>query len=413
MNDVDDDIIFVEESYSTIINKRNSPVRILDEPGPSNCVSPPRSNATSSTMFTSYEERLLDLERLISCNQSSAENKRPSPKRNLEFVDVVDEVLQVPTICDEQLSPEKRKRKRKKVLSEAQTEKLIEKKRKAIEREISASIKSKCEQHLYCHVSRRLFNEFPETEVHTRMMFLERNVSDQLICDESRPDTQILWYRKCIEAIEVDGTVDKREYMALQHVFAIAMSSDTFMVLVKSNGLEDFITTQKLSHAVSNSMLILIVIGKSPRQLFDLGISLFDCCRAQLHYVHNASEFAKYLAQITRALAKMERHLAHHDRLVVDVDKGLRDAPLDELMCDWWNKMLAVVCRLQDGHRRAIVSAYPNPHIASRRFTEMGYTRAVKELAEIQSDSGRRLGPVLAHRLFMILTDSLGTEIVG
>uniref|UniRef100_A0A0N4W5J2 Crossover junction endonuclease MUS81 n=1 Tax=Haemonchus placei TaxID=6290 RepID=A0A0N4W5J2_HAEPC len=93
--------------------------------------------------------------------------------------------------------------------------------------------------------------------------------------------------------------------------------------------------------------------------------------------------------------------------------KGVKDAPPDELVRDWWNKMLAVICRMQDGQRRAIVAAYPNPLLASKRFQEMGYTLAVRELSELQTEAGRRLGPVMAHRLFMILTDVSGLEIVG
>ncbi|KHJ78296.1 hypothetical protein OESDEN_22084 [Oesophagostomum dentatum] len=109
----------------------------------------------------------------------------------------------------------------------------------------------------------------------------------------------------------------------------------------------------------------------------------------------------------------MEKRLAHSDRLIVGVEKGVKDAEPDELIRDWWNKMLAVINRLQDSHRRAIVAMYPDPILASRRLSEMGYKQAVKEIAEIQSDSGRRLGPVMAHRLFMMLTDVTGSEIIA
>lgn len=88
---------------------------------------------------------------------------------------------------------------------------------------------------------------------------------------------------------------------------------------------------------------------------------------------------------------------------------------------------------MQDGQRRAVLSVYPNPFRAYKRFKEVqvsysyhdttvclkflwiqiGYTRAVQELADLQAESGRRLGPAMAHRLFMILTDSTGMEIVG
>ncbi|KAK6050719.1 hypothetical protein COOONC_11776 [Cooperia oncophora] len=243
------------------------------------------------------------------------------------------------------------------------------------------------------------------------MLFAERNIQDQLICDEQRPDMRILWNRKCIEAVENDGMVDKREYFAPQHLFAVVLSCDSFKELVRSNSMEDFVATQKLSYSVANSTLVLIVFGNDSRQMFEFAIELFDCYRTQLHYVHSAEEFAVYLAQISRALAKMERCQAHHDRLVVDVEKGVKDAPPDEMVRDWWNKMLAVICRMQDGQRRALMAAYPNPFIAGRRFQEMGYTLAVRELAELQTEGGRRLGPVMAHRLFMIITDTSGMEI--
>ncbi|VDM78505.1 unnamed protein product [Strongylus vulgaris] len=195
--------------------------------------------------------------------------------------------------------------------------------------------------------------------------------------------------------------------LALQHVFAVVLSADSFKELVKSKSLEDFVTCQKLSYSLPNPTLIIIIFGKQSRNLFDLSISLFDYYRTQLNYVNNAKEFATYLAQISRALAKLEKPSGKQDRLIVDVEKGVKDAAPEELIRDWWNKMLAVIARMHDAHRRAIIAAYPNPIVASKRFAEMGYARAVKELTELRSESGRRLGPVMAHRLFMILTDGV------
>lgn len=288
----------------------------------------------------------------------------------------------------------------------------MEKKRKAIEREISASLNSRCEQYMYCHVSRSVFDEFPESEVATRMVFADRDIQDQLVCEENSSD-MVLWYRKCIEVLEGEGTVEKREFKALQHVFAAVLSLNSLKELIRSGRLEDFVATRKLSYSVPSSTLVLIIFGNNSRQVFDLPIYLFDCCRTQLHYVQNAQEFATYLVQVSRALAKMERRLANHDRLLVNVDKGIRDSTPDVLVHDWWDKMLAAICRMQDGQRRAVLSVYPNPFRAYKRFKEIGYTRAVQELADLQAESGRRLGPAMAHRLFMILTDSTGMEIVG
>ncbi|XGW22392.1 hypothetical protein V3C99_004984 [Haemonchus contortus] len=410
----DDDIIIIEESICTSTTTRRSPLRFPDDtPGPSNCLpfyEEGGSDAPKMMRLDSYERFLGEEDNLT----KPSEFRAPSHVKIRDQLSV--EVQEVAYGDDEEFIEPSEKKKRKvpkKVLSEVQLQKQAEKRRKAIEREISASIKSKCEQYMFCHVSRRIFDEFPETEIRTRMLFAERNIHEQLICDEDRPDMQVLWYRKCIEAVEVDGTVDKREYFAPQHIFAVVLTSDSLKELIRSKSIEDFVAAQKLSYSVSNSTLVLIVFGKDSHQLFSFSIELFDCYRTQLHYVNSAQEFATYLAQISRALAKMERSLAHRDRLIVDVEKGIKDAPPDELVRDWWNKMLAVICRMQDGQRRAIVAAYPNPLLASKRFLEMGYTLAVRELSELQTEAGRRLGPVMAHRLFMILTDVSGTEIVG
>ncbi|EYC10086.1 hypothetical protein Y032_0057g2755 [Ancylostoma ceylanicum] len=51
--------------------------------------------------------------------------------------------------------------------------------------------------------------------------------------------------------------------------------------------------------------------------------------------------------------------------------QGVKDAAADDLIRDWWDKMLAVVARMHDAHRRAIMSAYPNPAFASERFLEV------------------------------------------
>ncbi|VDK56237.1 unnamed protein product, partial [Cylicostephanus goldi] len=200
---------------------------------------------------------------------------------------------------------------------------------------------------------------------------------------------------------------------ALQHVFAVVVSADSFKELVKSKSLEDFVTSQKLSYSLPNPTLVIIIYGKQSRNLFDLSISLFELYRTQLKYVDNAKEFAIYLAQITRALAKLEKPSSKQDRLIVDVEKGIKDGSPEELIEDWWDKMLAVIARMHDAHRRAIMAKYPNPIVASKRFSQMGYTSAVKELSELRSESGRRLGPVMAHRLFMILTDLTGRETVA
>ncbi|VDM53056.1 unnamed protein product [Angiostrongylus costaricensis] len=280
-----------------------------------------------------------------------------------------------------------------------------EKKTKAIEREIRASLNSKCEQYMFCCVT--------EAELRTRVVFSGRNIGNQLVCDEERTDMKVLWHRKCIEAVDEGASSYYFVTISIvlqvqQHVFAVVISSESLNELVRSKSLEDFVAMQKLSYPVANSSLIVICHAVYLFQVHDLSIELFDNYRTQFHYVPTAHDFALYLAQITRALAKMGRT---HDSTGHNL-QGVKDASTDVLVRDWWSKMLSVICRMQDGQRRAILSAFPNPFIASKKFIEMGYTDAVVELANIQTEDGRRLGPVIAHRLFMILTDSTGTEII-
>uniref|UniRef100_A0A0K0DCD3 Crossover junction endonuclease MUS81 n=1 Tax=Angiostrongylus cantonensis TaxID=6313 RepID=A0A0K0DCD3_ANGCA len=248
-----------------------------------------------------------------------------------------------------------------------------------------------------------------EAELRTREVFSERNIGNQFVCDEERTDMKVFWHRKCIEAVEEGGDIVKKEYHVQQHVFAVVLSNHSLKELVRSKSLEDFVAMQKLSYPVTNSSLLLIRHAIYMFQMHDLSIELFDNYRAQFHYAPTAHDFALYLAQITRALAKMGRT---HDSTGQSKHKAIFIFLSLSVFRDWWSKMLSVICRMQDGQRRAILSAFPNPFIASQKFIEMGYTDAVRELANIETEDGRRLGPVMAHRLFMILTDSTGTEII-
>ncbi|KAK6046544.1 hypothetical protein COOONC_15951 [Cooperia oncophora] len=166
--DDDDDIIFIEETFCSSTTQRRSPLRIpSDAPGPSNSMPfcEEGGSGPGKIMRLDSYERLLNVEELIS-SRKSFENRRPSPLKVSE-VELLDSEFQEVQCVDEEKYDElsgKRKRKapKKKVLTEAQLQKQAEKRRKAVEREISASVKSKCEQHMYCHVSRRIFDEFRE-----------------------------------------------------------------------------------------------------------------------------------------------------------------------------------------------------------------------------------------------------------
>ncbi|VDM78674.1 unnamed protein product [Strongylus vulgaris] len=221
----DEDIIVIDDSICSPPTpaRRSAPLReieILDEPGPSTSgvsnksVNPPLQPES----YTSFD-KLLELEQLIARAKANSVFAllRRSPKMILPVKEHDDDVAmmqeKIPNkLVEEEASEVLVKKKRKKEPSEAKLLKEREKKRKAIEREKNASVNTKCEQYMYCHVPRLIFDTFPETELNTRMEFLERNIQDQLICDEQRSNAQILWYRKCIDAEEKDDKIEKREY---------------------------------------------------------------------------------------------------------------------------------------------------------------------------------------------------------
>ncbi|KHJ87965.1 hypothetical protein OESDEN_12248 [Oesophagostomum dentatum] len=250
----DDDIVVIEEIRSPPFARRSAPLReieILDEPGPStsNHFCNENLNRHTNEALTNYA-KLQQLEQLIAKAKANSGDRR-SPKITVpEVIDVADDyVVEDISIIGENLDEGSTRKKRKKEPSEAalqkkkeqaeaklqrkkereeaQLQKQLEKKRKALEREKSAAVNSRCEQYMYCHVSRLLFESFEEVELQTRMEFLERNIQEQLICDEERADMQVLWYRKGFDVEEEDGRVEKREYKFLSFTHSFTLYSGT------------------------------------------------------------------------------------------------------------------------------------------------------------------------------------------
>ncbi|KAJ1352826.1 hypothetical protein KIN20_009244 [Parelaphostrongylus tenuis] len=312
-----DDVIFIGEYPSAgLIRRRDSPLSVIQ------AHSDPNSSGSGSEAPTSSKRDLGSsnsecsefnrYERLHSEAKSTSEECHAPAVSSLEVDD--DAVQQDPPVLAENAcSEEKRTKKpRKRAPCHAQLLRQREKKRRAIEREIKASLNSKCEQYMFCSVSRRIFYEFPETELHTRSIFSERNISSQLICDEERNDMKVLWHRKCIEAVEEGDDVLRNEYNVQQHVFAVVLSTESLRELLKAKSLEDFVTMEKLSYPVANSSLILIVFGKNSRQVFVQALffeqvdyysfifSILSCCHVfsfivffLIHFFISASFFLR------------------------------------------------------------------------------------------------------------------------
>lgn len=92
----------------------------------------------------------------------------------------------------------------------------------------------------------------------------------------------------------------------------------------------------------------------------------------------------------------------------MNVEKGVSSG--DDLAHDWWNKMLAGLGRVPDAVRRGLIQKFPSAVQLSRRLRRLSREEGIALLANVQSTTGRRLGPALGARLHVFLTDSTGLE---
>lgn len=74
--------------------------------------------------------------------------------------------------------------------------------------------------------------------------------------------------------------------------------------------------------------------------------------------------------------------------------------------------MLDGAHRFSDDQKRAIVEKHPNPFKLMDRLLKMSAGDAIYYLADIQTESGRRIGPVIAQKLYLMLTSQAGDEVV-
>lgn len=142
-----------------------------------------------------------------------------------------------------------------------------------------------------------------------------------------------------------------------------------------------------------------------------LGLSLFDKYKVQLRFCRNIEDFTYLIAQMHRTLAKMEKKLETFGiQLHVNVEKGIKEG--DNLVEDWWGRMLDHMHRLPEECRRAIIEVYPNPFVLMEKLDEMTPGDAMQEFAGIECSNGRRVGPAVAQKLYFMMTSEDGTEII-
>lgn len=138
---------------------------------------------------------------------------------------------------------------------------------------------------------------------------------------------------------------------------------------------------------------------------------LFERYKVQFKYCRTTEDFAYLIAQNHRTIAKLEKKLETPlNQIHLNPEKGIKTG--ENLIEDWWSRMLNHIYRLPEECRRAIFEVYPNPFILMDRLNNMTPGDAMQHLADIQCSNGRRVGPAIAQKLFTLMTSEDGTEII-
>ncbi|CAI4230228.1 unnamed protein product [Auanema sp. JU1783] len=309
---------------------------------------------------------------------------------------------------------EKEKNEKKIAREKLKEEKEREKLKRKIEREISASANTKAEQYIYCHLGSSICSTIDDLSTQAQAVFLERKLENQLVIDD-KIGNQIYWYRKCIELTEEDGKVEKFEYFSHQHIFAVFIEGSELERIVKTGKVEEFLLSKKEDYPLQSADCLILCYGPhniQSKKMMELSIDVFERTNSQFHFFKTSAELSLFLAQVLRSLSKKVHTDSCSDKeMNIAVEKGIRDDDRSRVVKDWWDKMLQCLWRSSDIQRLAILKHMKNPFEASQKYRKMGYIEALQEISEIQCENGRRLGPAMAHRLLMVLTDSSGKEI--
>ncbi|KAL7070285.1 hypothetical protein ACQ4LE_010218 [Meloidogyne hapla] len=412
------------------INQKSPTSQHLNNNNYSNISPPPLYFGAEDDIFL-YSNDLFPINNQQPSTSSQSSNN--SIKRNLinkedknEFLNNNYEEINNLKEDEEDIQPAAKKRK-KRTREEMEADKL-KKEVIRVQREMQSAKNTKCEQYLFCYFSNRILeiNDNLREELNNR--FNERGIPNQLIYENTHGNLmRITWRRKRIEACIDEGKVNKSENMELQSWFCCVLSAETFTALARTKeGVINFIKEQTAEHKKQSKesvRLTLVILGKHlirENILSSLIFEAYERYRAQIRIVPDVLDFSFLVVQMHRALAKAEKKsdkkaMAELTGIASNhfvASKGISEGP--GMVKDWWTRMLEHVPRLSEEQRRAIVKEHPNPIKLMSNLLDLTNSpgNSMFRLSEIKGESGRRLGPVMAQRIYKILTSMNGEEII-
>lgn len=171
--------------------------------------------------------------------------------------------------------------------------------------------------------------------------------------------------------------------------------------------------------------MLIISFGKlciPKKKLHNLAIEIYETHRAQIVQLDTIPDLALFTAQYLRSISRREKKRLEAEKEGVGIggghkvqyhgEKGIVIGSREEIVSDWWSKMMSTIDRISDAQRRAILKLIPDPIAGIDKYSKMDYSDAIKEIGELVAENGRRVGPVMAHRIYTMLTDETGTAVV-
>uniref|UniRef100_A0AC35TRY3 Crossover junction endonuclease MUS81 n=1 Tax=Rhabditophanes sp. KR3021 TaxID=114890 RepID=A0AC35TRY3_9BILA len=305
--------------------------------------------------------------------------------------------------------PQKKKKRTREEIDQDNLAKEIAK----VQREMLASLNSKCEQYLFCHISEALFNNVVELKDSVEKIFKARSIQNQIIIEKGR-DNIVTFKRKNVDAVVENGTVEKIEHLDLENVFIEVIDGAKFATLVGTQQLIEHLKKTRETFS-GESQITVVIYGKhgiTKPALMRTTLQVFDETGVQLRFIVEVERLALIFAQFHRSLAKRPLSLKKDAEtlMIHKGDKGIKEGV--DLQKDWWTKMLSAMHRMAEDQKRAIIAHYPNVFELIQVLEEIGPVAGGKRIANIECENKRKIGPVLAQKLVQTLCSITGDEII-
>ncbi|VDN91831.1 unnamed protein product [Brugia pahangi] len=311
------------------------------------------------------------------------------------------------------------KKKQERIEKKKRTE--LEKQLAKFEREVSAAKKSKCEQNLFCVISLDLISAIDNLDKLVMKIFTDRGIRDQLLFEVA--GMTVCWKRRVLQGEVENNEFIRSEKLMYEQFCILSMNAQRYDQFKSAEDVAEFIEECLKKYPFPSPQLTLVVHGPLKlrkekasvlqfKLVADFVLEIFERFRAQTRFILSAEEYAMLIAQMHRAIARNANRLEEQILPIVNIEKGITESDDSAIISDWWMKMLSQIHRMGTDAQRTIVKAFPSPHALSKLLRTMPMKEGIKMLADTKMDYDKRIGPVLARKIYLMLTSVNGTEII-